>query len=54
MHNNDIILVQVYVGDIIFSSTNDNLFKRFSKLMHGKYEMSMMGELSFFLGLQVH
>ena len=54
MHNNDLILVQVYVDDIIFSSTNDNLCKRFAKLMQSKYEMSMMGELTFFLGLQVH
>ena len=54
MHNNDLILVQVYVDDIIFGSTNDNLCKRFAKLMHSKYEMSMMGELAFFLGLQVH
>ena len=54
MHNNDLILVQVYVDDIIFGSTNDNLCKRFAKLMQSKYEMSMMGELSFFLGFQVH
>ena len=54
MHNNDLILVQVYVDDIIFGSTNDNLCKRFAKLMQSKYEMSMMGELAFFLGLQVH
>ena len=54
MHNNDLILVQVYVHDIIFGSTNDNLCKRFAKLMQSKYEMSMMGELAFFLGLQVH
>ena len=51
MHNNDLILVQVYVDDIIFGSTNDNLCKRFAKLMQSKYEMSMMGELAFFLGL---
>ena len=47
MHNNDLILVQVYVDDIIFGSTNDNLCKRFSKLMQSKYEMSMMGVLAF-------
>ena len=45
MHNNDLILVQVYVDDIIFGSTNNNLYKRFVKLMQGTYEMSMMGEL---------
>ncbi|KAK1401416.1 hypothetical protein POM88_001021 [Heracleum sosnowskyi] len=45
--------VQVYVDDIIFGSTNDNLCKRFAELMQSKFEMSMMGELKFFLGLQV-
>ncbi|KAK1402380.1 hypothetical protein POM88_001985 [Heracleum sosnowskyi] len=54
MHKNDLILVQVYVDDIIFGSTNDDLCKRFAKLMQSRYEMSMMGELSFFLGLQVY
>ena len=53
MHKNDMILVQVYVDDIIFSSTNDQLCSRFGKLMQSKYEMSMMGELTYFLGLQV-
>ena len=43
MHNNDLILVQVCVDDIIFGSTNDNLCKRFSKLMQSKYEMSHDG-----------
>ena len=47
------ILVQVYVDDIIFGSTNDDLCKRFAKLMQSKYEMSMMGDLTYFLGLQV-
>ena len=54
MHKDEMILVQVYVDDIIFGSTNDNLCKRFSKLMQSKYEMSMMGELTYFLGLQVN
>lgn len=53
MHKKDMILVQVYVDDIIFGSTNDSLCKRFAKLMQSKYEMSMMGELTYFLGLQV-
>ncbi|KAL8145823.1 hypothetical protein AgCh_003826 [Apium graveolens] len=53
-YKNDTILVQVYVDDIIFGSTNDNLCKRFAKLMHSKFEMSMMGELKLFLGLQVN
>nr|GEW99618.1 retrovirus-related Pol polyprotein from transposon TNT 1-94 [Tanacetum cinerariifolium] len=50
----DILLVQIYVNDIIFGSTNPNLSKRFEKLMHSKFEMSMMGELKFFLGIQIH
>ena len=41
MHKNDRLLV--YVDDIIFGSTNDNLCKRFSKLMLSKFEMSLMG-----------
>ena len=45
------LLVQVYVDDIIFGSTNDNLHKRFAKLMQRKFEMSLMGELKYFLGL---
>nr|GFA41027.1 retrovirus-related Pol polyprotein from transposon TNT 1-94 [Tanacetum cinerariifolium] len=50
----DILLVQIYVDDIIFGSTNPNLSKRFEKLIHIKFEMSMMGELEFFLGIQIH
>nr|GFB88782.1 hypothetical protein [Tanacetum cinerariifolium] len=50
----DILLVQIYVDDIIFGSTNPNLSKRFEKLMHNKFEMSMMGERKFFLGIQIH
>ncbi|GJU21384.1 retrovirus-related pol polyprotein from transposon TNT 1-94 [Tanacetum coccineum] len=50
----DILLVQIYVDDIIFGSTNLKLSKKFEKLMHIKFEMSMMGELKFFLGIQIH
>ncbi|KAJ9544789.1 hypothetical protein OSB04_024496 [Centaurea solstitialis] len=48
-----IMLVQIYVDDIIFGSTCPNFCEKFSKLMMTRYEMSMMGELNFFLGLQV-
>ncbi|KAJ9558506.1 hypothetical protein OSB04_013120 [Centaurea solstitialis] len=48
-----IMLVQIYVDDIIFGSTCPNFCDTFSKLMMTQYEMSMMGELNFFLGLQV-
>nr|GFA01727.1 retrovirus-related Pol polyprotein from transposon TNT 1-94 [Tanacetum cinerariifolium] len=53
-HRGDILLMQICVDEIIFSSTNLNLSKRFEKLMHSKFEMSMMGELKFFLGIQIH
>nr|GEU30780.1 putative ribonuclease H-like domain-containing protein [Tanacetum cinerariifolium] len=49
----DILLVQVYVDDIIFRSTNKDLCKAFEKLMKDKFQMSSMKELTFFLGLQV-
>ncbi|GJS41031.1 putative ribonuclease H-like domain-containing protein [Tanacetum coccineum] len=49
----DIMLVQVYVDDIIFGSTNKSLCTEFKKMMHKKFQMSSMGELTFFLGLQV-
>nr|GEU51646.1 hypothetical protein [Tanacetum cinerariifolium] len=52
-HKDDILLVQVYVYDIIFGSTKKELSTDFEKLMHDKFQMSSMGELSFFLGLQV-
>ncbi|GKE23331.1 putative ribonuclease H-like domain-containing protein [Tanacetum coccineum] len=50
---NDILLVQVYVDDIIFGSTKKSLSTEFEKLMHKRFQMSSMGELTFFLGLQV-
>ncbi|GJQ91695.1 putative ribonuclease H-like domain-containing protein [Tanacetum coccineum] len=49
----DILLVQVYVDDIIFGSTKKSLCTEFESLMHKKFQMSSMGELTFFLGLQV-
>nr|GEV25762.1 copia protein [Tanacetum cinerariifolium] len=49
----DILLVHIYVDDIIFGATNKDLCKSFKKLMKDKFQMSSMGELTFFLGLQV-
>ncbi|XP_075107018.1 uncharacterized protein LOC142180000 [Nicotiana tabacum] len=49
----NLLIVQVYVGDIIFGATNDSMCKEFAKLMGSEFEMSMIGELNFFLGLQV-
>ncbi|GKC90023.1 retrovirus-related pol polyprotein from transposon TNT 1-94 [Tanacetum coccineum] len=53
-HGEDILLVQVYVDDIIFRLTNPDFSKCFANLMKNNFELSMMGELKFFLGLQVH
>ncbi|GJT94856.1 retrovirus-related pol polyprotein from transposon TNT 1-94 [Tanacetum coccineum] len=53
-HGDDILLVQIYVDDIIFGSTKPVFAKRFEKLMKDNFEMSMIGEMKFFLGLQVH
>ncbi|GJS49294.1 uncharacterized mitochondrial protein-like protein [Tanacetum coccineum] len=52
-HKGDILLVKVYVDDIIFGSIKKELCFAFEKLMHEKFQMSSMGELTFFLGLQV-
>ncbi|GJZ27705.1 putative ribonuclease H-like domain-containing protein [Tanacetum coccineum] len=49
----DILLVQVYVDDIIFGSTKKSLCTEFESLMHKRFQMSSMGELTLFLGLQV-
>ena len=50
---NDMLLVQIYVDDIIFGATNVSLCEEITKCMHSEFEMSMMGELNFFLGLQI-
>ncbi|GJW93295.1 putative ribonuclease H-like domain-containing protein [Tanacetum coccineum] len=47
------LLELVYVDDIIFGLTKKELCNAFEKLMHEKFQMSSMGELTFFLGLQV-
>ncbi|XP_042983398.1 uncharacterized protein LOC122312814, partial [Carya illinoinensis] len=51
--NDDILLIQIYVDDIIFGATNENMCQVFAKTMQEEFEMSMMGELTFFLGLQI-
>nr|GEX01444.1 retrovirus-related Pol polyprotein from transposon TNT 1-94 [Tanacetum cinerariifolium] len=52
--DNDILVVQVYVDDIIVGSTNPRYATLFSDLMKSSFEMSMMREMTFFLGLQVN
>nr|GEZ13746.1 hypothetical protein [Tanacetum cinerariifolium] len=49
----DMILVQIYVDDIIFGSTSTKSCKEFAKPMTQRYEMSMMGVLTYFLGFQI-
>nr|GEV85833.1 putative reverse transcriptase domain, ribonuclease H-like domain, aspartic peptidase domain protein [Tanacetum cinerariifolium] len=50
--HDDILVVQVYVDDIIFGSSHPRYTQLFSDLMKSRFEMSMMGEMMFFLGLQ--
>jgi hypothetical protein len=47
----DIMIVQVYVDHIVFGGSSNSLVARFSEDMSREFEMSMMGELEFFLGL---
>jgi hypothetical protein len=47
---NDLFVCQIYVDDIIFGSTNESTCEEFSRIMTQKFEMSMMGELKYFLG----
>jgi hypothetical protein len=47
------LLVQIYVDDIIFGGSSHTLVSRFQEMMESEFQMSMMGELSFFLGIQV-
>nr|GEV26889.1 hypothetical protein [Tanacetum cinerariifolium] len=52
-NGNDLLLVQIYVDDIIFADSTPKLCDLFSNLMCSKFKMSMMGKISFFLGLQI-
>jgi hypothetical protein len=51
--NNNLLIVLVYVDDIIFGCNKDSLVQWFSSAMESEFEMSMIGKLSFFLGLQI-
>jgi hypothetical protein len=51
--NGELLICQLYVDEIIFGSTNKAFNSKFAKLMTDKFEMSMMGELEFFLGFEV-
>nr|GEU50852.1 copia protein [Tanacetum cinerariifolium] len=51
--SSNLIIVQIYVNDIIFDSTCQDMCEEFAKIMHDEFEMSMMGKLNFFLELQI-
>ncbi|GJU01866.1 retrovirus-related pol polyprotein from transposon TNT 1-94 [Tanacetum coccineum] len=51
--SSNLIIIQIYVDDIIFGLTCQDMCDEFAKIMHDEFEMSMMGELNFFLGLQI-
>ncbi|GJZ80370.1 retrovirus-related pol polyprotein from transposon TNT 1-94 [Tanacetum coccineum] len=53
-YGDDILLVKIYVDDIIFGSTNLKFSKRLKKFMQSGFEMAMMRELKFFLGLRIN
>jgi hypothetical protein len=50
-HGSDTPIVQIYVDDIIFGGSSHDLVAKFANTMSSEFEMSMMGELNFFLGL---
>jgi hypothetical protein len=50
-HGNDFLLVQIYMVDIIFSGSSDVLVSGFQEMIEEEFQMSMMGELTFFLGI---
>jgi hypothetical protein len=49
----DSLLVQIYVDDIIFGGSSHTLVSKFQEMMENEFQMSMMGELTFFVGIQV-
>ena len=51
--NDELLVAQIYVDDIVFGATSSELAHSLSKKMKIEFEMSMMGELTFFLGLQI-
>src|ERR1051325_11606852 len=51
---NDILICQIYVDDMIFGATKSSRGKEFTKSMQAEFEMSLVHELKFFLGIQIH
>jgi hypothetical protein len=52
-HVTDFLLVQIYVDDIIFGGSSHTIVSRFQEMIESEFQMPMMGELTFFLGIQV-
>jgi hypothetical protein len=52
-HDTDFLHAQIYVDDIIFGGFSHSLVSSFQEMMENEFQMSMMGELTFFLGIQV-
>jgi len=52
-HDSDLLIDQIYVDDIIFGATKEKMCEEFSNLIQSEFEMSIMDELGFFLGLQI-
>jgi hypothetical protein len=52
-HGTDFLLVHIYVDDIIFGDSSHTLVSRFQEIMENEFQISMVGELKFFLGIQV-
>jgi hypothetical protein len=52
-HGNDFLLIQIYVDVIVFGGSSQVLVSSFQKMMEMEFHMSMMGGLTFFLGIQV-
>jgi hypothetical protein len=53
VNQDSILIIEVYVDDIIFGSDDDRMIKTFAKDMHNELEMSLIGELSFFVGIHI-
>ena len=51
--NKEMLVVHIYVDDIIFGSNDQALCDEFAELMQKEFEMRLMGELTYFLGLQI-
>jgi hypothetical protein len=52
-HGTDFLLVQIYVDDIIFGGSSHTLVSKFQEMMENEFQISMVGELKLFLGIQV-